>query len=138
MTASATAKAMIAKYGMSDETVMVDYMIGQANRYLGGGADDLKTDLPDSEKAKVWKEVKALIDNAYEFSHKVLSDPHNKKEMERMVKILLERESINGDEALDMINLNKLPDPYKTNQRHNAKPSNNNKGPNTPGLGQYK
>jgi cell division protease FtsH len=89
------AREMITQYGMSDKLGMVKYGDEEETRNLGysyGGGRAYS-----EEYAKlIDDEVKDLVDQAYNDAKKILEE--HKKEMEKLVALLLEKEVVSGEE----------------------------------------
>jgi len=89
---SSMARAMVMRYGMSDEVGNIDYSEAHNgyNGTTGGFSISTKT------KELIESEVKLFIDHAYELAFKLIAD--NEKEFENLAKGLLEYETLTGDE----------------------------------------
>ena len=97
--ASALARAMVLRWGMSDKVGNVDYE--QAHEgYNGNGAGGFS--ISAHTKELIEEEVKRMIDDAYTSAFKILTD--KKEEWERLAQGLLEYETLTGDEIKRVMN----------------------------------
>lgn len=96
--ATKLARAMITRYGMSDEFGMVA-METVANQYLGG--DGSLTCSPETQ-THIDKKVVELVKKQHETAKKILSD--NKHKLHELSKYLYENETITGEQFLDVLN----------------------------------
>lgn len=96
--ATKIARAMVTRYGMSDEFDMVA-METVTNQYLGG---DTSLACSAETQAKVDKKVSDLIRSEHEKAKKILQD--NMDELEEISKYLYEKETITGEEFMEILN----------------------------------
>ena len=97
--ASALARAMVLRWGMSDKVGNVDYE--QAHEgYNGNGAGGFSVSAHTKELVE--EEVKRFIDEAYDRAFQILTD--KKDEWERLAQGLLEYETLTGDEIKRVMN----------------------------------
>ncbi|MGI3170534.1 ATP-dependent zinc metalloprotease FtsH [Pseudooceanicola sp. C21-150M6] len=97
--ASALARAMVLRWGMSDKVGNVDYE--QAHEgYNGNGAGGFS--ISAHTKELIEEEVKRMIDNAYTHAYQILTD--HKDAWERLAQGLLEYETLTGDEIKRVMN----------------------------------
>ena len=96
--ATKLARAMIARYGMSDEFGMVA-LETVSNQYLGG---DAALACSEETSAKVDAEVVALVAKAYGKAEKILTEHIGS--LHDIAKYLLEKETITGEEFMDLLN----------------------------------
>ncbi len=97
--ASALARAMIMRWGMSDKVGNIDYQAAHEG-YQGNGAGGLSISAATQEMIE--SEVKRVIDEGYETAIKILKK--HKKEFERLAQGLLEYETLTGEEIQRVIN----------------------------------
>lgn len=92
--ASKTARKMVTEWGMSDE-IGTMYLGASEEVFLGR---DYQTQLSysDAVAAKIDEEVKKILDSQYQVALNILKE--NKSVMEKMVKILYEKETIYEEE----------------------------------------
>lgn len=95
--ATKLARAMVTRYGMSDEFDMVA-METVTNQYLGG---DSSLACSAETQAKVDKKVSDLIRSEHEKAKKILSD--NMDKLEEISKYLYEKETITGEEFMKIL-----------------------------------
>ncbi len=91
--ASALARAMIMRWGMSDKVGNIDYQAAHEG-YQGNGAGGLSISAATQELIE--SEVKRVIDEGFETASKILKK--HKKEFERLAQGLLEYETLTGEE----------------------------------------
>ena len=99
--ATSIAKNMVTLYGMSDALGLMAPATVQ-NEYLEGKA---YLDCSQETVALVDKEVKKILDNAYEQAKKVLSE--NRELLDEISLYLLEKETITGEELMAFIKTEK-------------------------------
>lgn len=95
--ATKLARAMITRYGMSDEFDMVA-METVTNQYLGG---DTSLACSAETQAKIDKKVSDLIRTEHEKAKKILND--NMEKLEEISKYLYEKETITGEEFMGIL-----------------------------------
>ncbi len=95
--ATKLARAMISRYGMSDEFDMVA-MESVNNQYLGGDAS--LTCAPDTQK-EIDKKVVELVKSQHEKAKEILKNNRNK--LDELAKYLYEKETITGDEFMEIL-----------------------------------
>ena len=95
--ATKLARAMITRYGMSDEFDMVA-METVTNQYLGG---DTSLACSAETQAKIDKKVSDLIRTEHEKAKKILND--NMDKLEEISKYLYEKETITGEEFMKIL-----------------------------------
>ena len=98
--ATKIARAMITRYGMSDEFGFVS-METVNNRYLGG---DTSLSVSDRRAFDIDLSVNEIITKAQEKSHEILSE--NIDSLHAISHYLLKRETITGVEFMDILNKN--------------------------------
>ena len=101
--ATRLARAMITRFGMSDEFGMVA-METVTNQYLGG--DTTLACSPETQ-ARIDKAVSALIKKQYEKAVKLLEE--NRSKLDALAKYLYEKETITGDQFMHILE-NGLPE----------------------------
>ena len=99
--ATSIAKNMVTLYGMSDALGLMAPATVQ-NEYLEGKA---YLDCSQETAALIDKEVKKILDNAYEQAKKVLSE--NRELLDEISLYLLEKETITGEELMAFIKTEK-------------------------------
>ena len=96
--ATKSARAMITRYGMNPEVGMVA-MEQLHNQYLGG--DSSLTVSPETQ-TKIDEMVVALVKKQHDKAYKLLED--NITKLHEITKFLYERETISGEEFLEILN----------------------------------
>jgi cell division protease FtsH len=100
--ASALARAMVLRWGMSDVVGNVDY--AEAHEGYQGNAGGFSVSA--ETKRLIEQEVKRMIDDGYETARRILTERHD--DWERLAKGLLEYETLTGDEIRKVIDGEKL------------------------------
>ena len=96
--ATKLARAMITRYGMSDEFGMVA-METVTNQYLGG--DTTLACSPETQ-ARIDKAVSDLIKKQHEKATKLLQD--NRHKLDELAQYLYEKETITGEQFMNILN----------------------------------
>ena len=96
--ATKLARAMISRYGMSDEFGMVAFET-ITNQYLGG---DTSLACSEETAAKIDAAVVALIRTAQQKAEAILRE--NAQKLNELSEYLLERETITGAEFMEILN----------------------------------
>ena len=95
--ATKIARAMITRYGMTDEFDMVA-MENVTNQYLGG--DTSLSCSADTQK-EIDEKVVQLVKAEHEKARKILSE--NREKLDELAMYLYEKETITGDEFMDIL-----------------------------------
>jgi cell division protease FtsH len=90
--ASALARAMVLRWGMSDKVGNIDY--SEAHEGYSGNTAGLSVSAHTKELIE--EEVRGIIQRGYERAYQILTDKH--EEWERLAKGLLEYETLTGEE----------------------------------------
>jgi cell division protease FtsH len=101
--ATKLARAMVTRYGMSDGFDMVA-LETVTNQYLGG---DTSLACSPETASRIDDEVNSIVRSSHEKAKKLLSD--NLDKLHELAKYLLDKETITGEEFMDI--LNKEPSP---------------------------
>ena len=96
--ATKLARAMITRYGMSDDFDMVA-METVNNPYLGG---DTSLACSADTQAEIDRQVVALIKKQHDKAIKILTD--NRDKLDELAKFLYEKETITGEEFMEILN----------------------------------
>lgn len=96
--ATKIARAMITRYGMSDDFDMVA-METVTNQYLGG---DTTLACSAQTQAEIDREVVALVKKQHEKALEILRE--NKGKLDELAGYLYEKETITGEEFMDILN----------------------------------
>ncbi len=94
------ARAMVCEYGMSERLGMVRLGRRQGNPFLGRDLMEDRDYSEDVAKA-IDEEVRMFIDQGYERARTILTE--NRAKMDEIAEILLERESLNREEFLALL-----------------------------------
>lgn len=95
--ASALARAMVMRWGMSDKVGAVDY----AEAHEGYAGNTAGFSISASTKELIESEVRDLIEEGYQVAHRVLTE--KSVEFERLAKGLLEYETLTGDDIAKVV-----------------------------------
>jgi len=96
--ATKLARAMITRYGMSDDFGMVA-LETVTNQYLGG---DSSLACSAETQTEIDRQVVALVKNQYEKAKQILIE--NKGKLDELAKYLYENETITGEEFMEILN----------------------------------
>ena len=96
--ATKLARAMITRYGMSEDFDMVA-METVNNQYLGG---DTSLVCSADTQAEIDRQVVALIKKQHDKAIKILTDKRDK--LDELARFLYEKETITGEEFMDILN----------------------------------
>ena len=95
--ATRLARAMITRYGMSDDFGMVA-METLNNQYLGG---DTSLACSESTQSEIDKKVIALVKEQYEKASSILSE--NRHKLDELADFLYEKETITGEQFMEIL-----------------------------------
>ena len=96
--ATKLSRAMISRYGMSDEFDMVA-METLTNQYLGG---DTSLACSGETQTQIDRQVVELVKKQHEKARKILTE--NRQKLDELAKYLYEKETITGDEFMSILN----------------------------------
>jgi len=96
--ATRLARAMITRYGMSDEFGMVA-LETVTNQYLGG---DASLACSAETQTEIDRQVIALIKKQYDKAMTILTE--NKQKLDKLAQYLYEKETITGEEFMNILN----------------------------------
>ena len=99
--ATKLARAMITRYGMSDEFDMVA-LETVTNQYLGG---DASLACSADTQAQIDRKVVELVKKQHEKAAKILKD--NRAKLDELAQYLYQKETITGDEFMEILNREK-------------------------------
>ena len=105
--ATKIAKAMVTKYGMSEELGPMEYGENEEEIFLGRSVAR-QQNMSEEMTRKVDIEVRKLIDEGYNKATKILTEKLD--DLHKIAKALLTYETLTGDEIEDLINKNKFPE----------------------------
>ena len=92
--ATAIAKKMVTKYGMSDRLGPIDFG-GHEEVFLGRDFTSQRS-YSEETAAEIDREVKSIVDRAYESAKQILED--NRNYLEQVASILMEKEKMSAEE----------------------------------------
>ncbi len=105
--ATKIAKAMVTKYGMSEELGPMEYGENEEEIFLGRSVAR-QQNMSEEMTRKVDIEVRKLIDEGYDKAKKILTE--KLEDLHKLAKALLTYETLTGDEIEDLIITNKYPE----------------------------
>ena len=97
--ATKVARSMITRFGMNEEFGMVAFET-VTNQYLGG---DTSLACSESTAAQIDEKVVAAVRKQYDKAEQLLKD--NMPKLHELAKYLYEKETITGDECMEILNL---------------------------------
>ena len=100
------AEQMVGTYGMSDILGPLAYDKQGGGRFLGGNNNPRRV-VSDATAQAIDKEVRSLVDQGHESALAILR--HNRALLETIAQKILEKEVIEGDELIEMLNSSALP-----------------------------
>ena len=98
--ATALARDMVTRYGMSDSLGPMVYAENEGEVFLGRSITKT-TNISEATMQKVDAEIRRIIDQQYDVARKLIED--NSEKMHTMAKALLEWESLDADQIQDII-----------------------------------
>ena len=98
--ATQLARAMVTKYGMSEEMGPVEYGENQEEVFLGRSVTQTQS-VSEAVAQKIDKEIRKLVDEGYNQAKKILTDKID--DLHKLAKALLIYETLSGDEIRDLI-----------------------------------
>ncbi len=110
--ATAIARDIVTRYGMTDELGPMVYAENEGEVFLGRSVTKT-THVSEATMQKVDNEIRRIIDEQYGVARKILED--NRDKVEAMTRALLEWETIDADQITDIIE-GRPPRPPKTPQ----------------------
>ena len=105
--ATQLARAMVTKYGMSEEMGPVEYGESQEEVFLGRSVTQTQS-VSEAVAQKIDKEIRKLVDEGYNQAKKILTEKID--DLHKIAKALLTYETLTGEEIEDIINKNKYPE----------------------------
>ena len=94
--ATATARAMVVKYGMSEKLGLINYETDNEEETFVGRDIGHQRTLSSKTAAEIDEEVKHIVDECYAQARKILED--NENVLHKCAKLLLEKERIDREE----------------------------------------
>ena len=105
--ATQLARAMVTKYGMSEEMGPVEYGENQEEVFLGRSVTQTQS-VSEAVAQKIDKEIRKLVDEGYNHAKEILTTKID--DLHKIAKALLTYETLTGEEIEDIINKNKYPE----------------------------
>ena len=105
--ATAIARAMVCEYGMSDRLGPVVLGTRHGNPFLGRDWNE-ERNYSETVAVEIDKEVRAIIEDCYERSRQILGE--NRTKMDEIVGVLLEKESLEREEFIALMEGAKAPE----------------------------
>ena len=93
--ATATAKAMVTKYGMSEKLGLINYGENEDEVFIGRDLAHSRGYAEDTASS-IDREVKSIVDECYEKAKKIILD--NREILDKCCELLMEKEKITGEE----------------------------------------
>ena len=100
------ARAMVTKYGMSEELGPVEYGENQEEVFLGRSVTQTQS-VSEAVAQKIDKEIRKLVDEGYNQARKILTEKID--DLHKVAKALLTYETLTGEEIENIINKNIYP-----------------------------
>ena len=104
--ATSISRAMVCEYGMSDRLGPVVLGTRHSNPFLGRDWNE-ERNYSETVAVEIDKEVRSIIDVCYERSRQIISE--NRGKMDEIVKVLLEKESLEREEFIALLEGAQLP-----------------------------
>jgi cell division protease FtsH len=95
------ARSMVTEYGMSDRLGPLTYMREPRSPYLDLGLGSRTREYSEQTAEGIDEEISRIVEEAYQNARSILKD--QKGNLDRLAKILLEKESIEGDELKEFV-----------------------------------
>ena len=105
--ATQLARAMVTKYGMSEEMGPVEYGENQEEVFLGRSVTQTQS-VSEAVAQKIDKEIRKLVDEGYNQAKEILTNKI--EDLHKIAKALLTYETLTGDEIENIINKNQYPE----------------------------
>ena len=96
--ATKMARAMVAKYGMSDNLGIMVYEAEEHGGYIGGSTRTIS----EATQQKVDDEIRRILEQQYDVAYKLIDENHDK--MHAMVDALMKWETIDREQFLQIMN----------------------------------
>jgi cell division protease FtsH len=95
------ARSMVTEYGMSDRLGPLTYAREPRSPYLDLGMGSRTREYSEQTAEGIDEEITRIIEEAYQNARSILRD--QKENLERLARVLLEKESIEGDELKEFV-----------------------------------
>lgn len=124
--ATAMAREMVTRYGMSEKMGVMVYAENEGEVFLGRSITRSQN-ISEKTQQEVDAEIRRILDEQYAIAYNILDA--NRDKMETMCKALMEWETIDRDQVLEIM-AGKQPSPPK-DYSHNVRPDSQAEGSNT-------
>jgi len=104
--ATQLARAMVTKYGMSEEMGPIEYGENQEEVFLGRSVTQTQS-VSEEVAKKIDKEIRKLVDEGYNQATKILTEKID--DLHKIAKALITYETLTGEEIENIINKNLYP-----------------------------
>ena len=104
--ATQLARAMVTKYGMSEEMGPVEYGENQEEVFLGRSVTQTQS-VSEEVAQKIDKEIRKLVDEGYNKAKEILTEKID--DLHKIAKALMTYETLTGEEIENIINKNIYP-----------------------------
>jgi cell division protease FtsH len=104
--ATQLARAMVTKYGMSEEMGPIEYGENQEEVFLGRSVTQTQS-VSEEVAQKIDKEIRKLVDEGYNQATKILTEKID--DLHKIAKALITYETLTGEEIENIINKNLYP-----------------------------
>jgi cell division protease FtsH len=94
--ATAMAKSMVMKFGMSEELGLINYDNDSEEVFVGRDFGHTSRGYGEEVAGKIDKEIKNMIDECYQDAKRIITE--NRKVLDACAELLLEKEKITGEE----------------------------------------
>ena len=94
--ATAMAKSMVMKFGMSEELGLINYDNDSEEVFVGRDFGHTSRGYGEEVAGKIDREVKSIIDKCYQDAKRIIKE--NERVLEACAELLLEKEKITGEE----------------------------------------
>ena len=123
-------RAMVMKYGMSDQLGPITYGTDDSNPFLGKEMGHV-SNYSERTAAEIDEEIQRMMGEAYQQTEQILKD--HMEELHRLAGVLFEREKVDAQEFLDVMNGKLLPSAMAQNALEGQVPTEPVSGEQTPG-----
>jgi len=112
--ATRMARAMVMRFGMSDELGPIAYGENQEEVFLGHSISR-QQNISEATSQRIDTEIRRIIDESYNRAHQILND--HKDDLEKLAQGLLEFETLSGDEIIGLLKgIQPVRKPYEETQ----------------------
>ena len=123
-------RAMVMKYGMSDQLGPITYGTDDSNPFLGKEMGHV-SNYSERTAAEIDEEIQRMMGEAYQQTEQILKD--HMEELHRLAGVLFEREKVDAQEFLDVMNGKLLPSAMAQNALEGQTAAEPVSGEQTPG-----